>query len=236
MRTFCPKTRESIGTRSSMPWNMPVKSRSAGRRSGAKPKPAIPSSARALLSVPPPHQVRDDGHSRIVFAEHRHHRVDERTGERNLEADVGVHDLDVDVVSDDAPDIGECCLLGSRQDAHVDQRLGVVGDHIVFVSCGQSGRVGRCAEGRAQKPLGRSRVSGQGIGIARVATGESGETVEKLACRRREPHGPLGATESGDGLCEARDRVVGMKARAVARASVCSELDPDQRLLAHLQQ
>ncbi len=35
--TSCPKSRASRGTRSSTPWNMPVKSRSAGSRRGAKP-------------------------------------------------------------------------------------------------------------------------------------------------------------------------------------------------------
>ena len=54
-----------------MPWNIPVKSRSAG----------------------------------IVLPEHRDHLVDQRTGEGHFEADVGVHDLDLDVVTDDATDV-----------------------------------------------------------------------------------------------------------------------------------
>ena len=42
-RTRVPNCRAATGTRSSTPWNIPEKSRSAGSRSGAKPKHRIPS-------------------------------------------------------------------------------------------------------------------------------------------------------------------------------------------------
>lgn len=51
--TRTPNCTASTGTRSSTPWNIPAKSRSAGRRSGANPYPVIPRSESALLSVPP---------------------------------------------------------------------------------------------------------------------------------------------------------------------------------------
>ena len=57
-RTRAPNSSASTGTRSSTPWNSAVKSRSAGSRSGAKPKQRMPSLLNALASVPPRHQVR----------------------------------------------------------------------------------------------------------------------------------------------------------------------------------
>ena len=47
---------------------------------------------------------------------------------------------------------------------------------------------------------------------------------------------PFGAAECRHGLGELRDGVVGVEAGAVCRAAARDEPDPDQRLLAHLQQ
>ena len=55
-RTRVPNWRAVTGTRSSTPWNMPEKSRSAGSRSGAKPKQRMPSRLNDFASVPPDRQ------------------------------------------------------------------------------------------------------------------------------------------------------------------------------------
>ena len=88
------------------------------------------------------------GNARVVPPERADHRVDEIALERHLETDVLVDDLDLDVIADDAPDVGERLLLGAGQRAHIDERLGTVGDHVVLVSRGETGRIGRGAQRR----------------------------------------------------------------------------------------
>ena len=78
----------STGTRSSTPWNMPEKSRSAGSRSGAKPKPRMPSRLNDLLSVPPDRQYGHGARAGVLGLQRRDHRVDERAVEGRLERDV----------------------------------------------------------------------------------------------------------------------------------------------------
>ncbi len=114
------------------------------------------------------HQIRDDGHARVVPAERRDHRVDEVALERNLEADVLVDDLDLDIVADDPPDVVEHILLGAGQGSHVDQRLGAVGDDVVLVAGGQAGRIGRGAQRRAQESGCRARRGRERIRVVRM--------------------------------------------------------------------
>ena len=51
--TRVPNFSASTGTRSSMPWNMPMKSSSGGRLSGENPKQRMPSRLNDFASVPP---------------------------------------------------------------------------------------------------------------------------------------------------------------------------------------
>ena len=99
-------------------------------------------------------------------AERRDHRVDEVARERHLEADVLVDDLDLDVVADDAADVGERGVLGAGQRPHVDERLGAVGDDVVLVAGGEAGRVGRRAQRRAEESGCRARRGGEGVRVA----------------------------------------------------------------------
>ena len=95
------------------------------------------------------------------------HRVDQVAAERHLEADVLVDDLDVDVVADDPADVGEGGFLGARQRAHVDQRLGAVGDDVVLVAGGEPGRVGRRPQRGAEESGCRARRRREGVGVVR---------------------------------------------------------------------
>ena len=99
------------------------------------------------------------------------HRVDEVAAEGHLEPDVLVDDLDLDVVADDPPDVGERRVLGARQSAHVDERLGAVGDHVVLVARGESRRVRRRPQRGAEESGCRARRRGESVGV--------------VGCRRR---------------------------------------------------
>ena len=70
-----PNCRAVTGTRSSTPWNMPEKSRSAGSCRGAKPKQRMPSRLNDLASVPPDRQYGMTLPVWILGQQRRGHRV-----------------------------------------------------------------------------------------------------------------------------------------------------------------
>ncbi|CAI7667292.1 unnamed protein product, partial [Penicillium discolor] len=172
----------------------------------------------------------------VVPPQRRHHRLDELPCERRLHADVTDHGLDPDVVAHDAPELREHVVLGPRDHADVDKRLGALRDDVVLVAGGESRRVGRRAERGPEEGLGRTGRGGEGVGVVGAPTAQRAQALEQRLRRRREPDRPPRPADGGDGLRELRDGVVLVQATAVPRPAGGDEADPDQRLLPHLQQ
>ena len=188
-----------MGTRSSTPWNMPVKSRSAGSRSGREAVARDPEVGEGLVVGAAAHEVRDHRNTRVVAAQRADHRVDEVSAERHLQPDVLVDDLDLDVSAHDPPDVGEGLLLGAGQGAHVDERLGAIRDHVVLVAGGESGGVRRRPQGGAEESGCRTRRRGEAVGVNGGGARHLAQACGHLPRGAREANGPLGATERRHG-------------------------------------
>ncbi len=149
-----------------------------------------------------------------------------------------MHELDLDVVADDLPHLGEHGVLLARHGADVDERLGAVGDHVVLVAGVELRRVRRGAQGGRDEPRRRAGREGELVGrdLAGIDAERVGDRGEELSRGVGEVHRPLGAAEAGDGLGELRDGVVADEPRTVRGDAVGDESHPDERLLPRLQQ
>ena len=216
----------------------PMKSRSGGSRSGAKPKHRTPSLFQDLASVPP--HIRY-GADRLCGSSASQARLIASTSaavELGLQRRCPGRRLALHLVAEQLGDGVEELVLVARQEPAVDRGGGLAGDHVHLVAGVEHRRVGGVADGRAEHPANVpsfASVSACRRGRARCrARPPSG--VQELRTRRREPHRPLVGADPGDRGGQAGDRVVVVDHRPVTRPAAGRQLHPGHALLGRLDQ
>ena len=205
---------------------------------GCEPVPGDAEKRERLVVGAPAEKVGKYGCPGVVAVEHPCHRVDQGAAEFVLEADILMHDDDLDVVADECANLGEYLFFFTGKGADVDEGFGVVGDDVVLVSGVEEGGV----RGRSQ---GSTDESGCGAGgddefvgadLLRIFAEDAGEFRDEGCGGVGEGNGPFVAAEGGDGGGEFGDGVVVHDPGAVGGGAAGDQLDPDERLLAGLEQ